>query len=123
MAQTQPPGGVRRVLVIDDSDDVSSSTADVLRLGGYDACVAKDVDDAVAILNEGNVALILLDYGVPDGKGMALLDRFTGLPPVVLMSASAEAPVVDPRVCAFLPKPCHPHDLLDEVALRLTLLD
>ena len=119
MAQKPATDGVCRVLVVEDNHNVRSSIVGVLQAGGYHVEDAEDVDQAVRLLGEGNVALVLLDYGVPDGTGLRLLDEVTGLPPVILMSGSGEVPVVDSRVSAFLSKPFQPARLLEEVALYL----
>ena len=117
MAQKTATQGL--ILVVDDDPDVRHSVVEVLRVGGYRAVAAEDADDAVGVLSEGNVALLLLDLGLPAGKGLDVLDRIAAPLPVILMSGSGEAPVADPRVSVFLSKPIRPELLFEEVALCL----
>jgi DNA-binding response OmpR family regulator len=117
VAQTLPPERVGRVLVVDDNDDVRNSLTEVLRVGGYDVIAARNDDEALGVLAEGRVGLLLLDHGVLTGSGMRLLDRLDKPPPVIMISGSNELPVVnDPRVSVMLQKPISPQRLFDEVA-------
>ena len=120
MAQKTAALRIGRILVVEDNEDVRFSIAQVLRVGGYDAVEAQDLDHAAVVIAQGDVALVLLDYGMPDGRGLRLLDGVVDeLPPIILMSASGAMPVVDPRVLAFVSKPFQPGQLLEEVSRQL----
>ena len=117
MAQTLPPDGVGRLLVVDDNDDVRHSLAEVLRVNGYDVVEARDNDEALSILAQGTVGLLVLDHGLLTGSGLQLLNRLDDPPPVIMISGSNELPVVvDLRVSTMLQKPISPERLFDEVA-------
>jgi CheY-like chemotaxis protein len=105
ISNARPHSGVRsssRVLVVDDDPAVRTSMAEILRLYGYSVSEADGPDDALRMLAEGDVALVLLDLGLPLGKGLRLLDDLALLdiahpPPVILVSGSTDVPVVDPQ--------------------------
>jgi two-component system, NtrC family, C4-dicarboxylate transport response regulator DctD len=118
VAQTTATESDGRVLVVDDDENVRHSFAEILRLAGYQVSEAGDFDEVSVLLAEGGFSLLLLDLGLPSGKGLDVLDRIENPPSVILMSGS-DAPVAHPKVSVFLSKPIAPQLLLDEVERRI----
>jgi CheY-like chemotaxis protein len=109
----------RRVLVVDDDDDILESIGDVLRSGGYRVWLARDGSEALTHVAEQCPHVVLLDWRLPVGPAGAPLVRklrescgFTL--PVVVLSADpaslAEAQAAE--VSDYLPKPFDVGDLL-----------
>ena len=61
-----------RVLVVDDHPDCGDSTAELLRVLGYEARVARSCADAVAAVGSFAPDVAILDLGLPDGDGFRL---------------------------------------------------
>jgi DNA-binding response OmpR family regulator len=59
----------RRVLIVDDNDDVATAMAEVLKLHGYDPTLAPDARTAVATAVENRPDVILLDIRMPGEAG------------------------------------------------------
>ncbi len=77
-----PPGSRPRVLVVDDEPAVAESLRDIL--GGSLSCrvwVAENLQRAREIIASQNLDLLVLDVGLPDGNGLALLQELHGTQP------------------------------------------
>lgn len=61
------------ILVVDDDLDITAPLAEYLDESGFPTAVAHNARDMWARLVEGNVALVLLDIGLPDGDGAAMI--------------------------------------------------
>jgi two-component system, OmpR family, KDP operon response regulator KdpE len=83
----------RRVLLVEDDRVLRVSLREALSVEGYDISTAASLADARAQLQNalpGNlIDLMLLDLGLPDGDGQALLAevRRSGQMPVIVISA------------------------------------
>nr|HET7859980.1 hybrid sensor histidine kinase/response regulator [Caldimonas sp.] len=61
-----------RILVVDDNDDAAQSLALILRLEGNEVAVARDGDEAIALLAEFVPEAAVLDIGLPKMSGYEL---------------------------------------------------
>lgn len=81
------PGGFRysgHVLVVDDSDDVRKVTAEVIRQTGGVCLTAANHAEAIHLFaHDARIGYVLLDYEMPDGTPIALLERIRSLRPQV----------------------------------------
>jgi CheY-like chemotaxis protein len=111
---------VSRILLCDDSRDLTDSTATLLRASGYEVVTADSGADALCRLAElPHPDLILLDWRMPGGGGAAVLAGLgPSAPPVVVMTGVADDHFTpDPRkVRRVLRKPAAPDELLAVVA-------
>jgi PAS domain S-box-containing protein len=62
-------GPHRRILVVDDSHDIASSTAELLEILGHETFIAHDGEEAVALVNSAKPSVVLLDIGLPKRSG------------------------------------------------------
>lgn len=108
------------ILVVDDEPVIRYFVAELLRLEGYSVETAGNGQEALETIERRRVSIILLDMQMPvlDGPGLSreLTRRGVDLP-IVLMSASREAPdcAIEMRAVACLSKPFGVGDLLDVV--------
>jgi DNA-binding response OmpR family regulator len=65
--------GSRRVLVVDDSDDLGASLAAALELLGFDARSFTDGRDALACMASWKPAIVFLDLTMPALSGIDVL--------------------------------------------------
>jgi DNA-binding NtrC family response regulator len=110
------------ILIVDDEDLTRWSLRERLARDGYTMTEAATAAAALAQIAGGGIDLILLDYRLPDGDGLAVLRRTKEVSPdtlVILMTAysTVENAVEAMRLGAYhyLNKPFN----LDEVALRV----
>jgi DNA-binding response OmpR family regulator len=65
----------RRVLVVDDSEDLGDSMAAALELLGFDACASHDGRDGLALMASWRPEIIFLDLTMPAGGGIEVLQE------------------------------------------------
>lgn len=89
------PGGVRRrrVLVVDDNEDLAESSSRLLELLGFEVMVAFDGRRALEVAREFRPEVALLDVGLPyiDGYELARRLRSEYGPEVLLIIITAYA--------------------------------
>ncbi|WP_210356987.1 MULTISPECIES: response regulator [Sphingomonas] len=79
-----------RILLVEDDPDLARELADALERRGMAVDRARDVEEGEAFLRAGAHDAVLLDLGLPDGDGLALLRglRARGVTrPVLLLTA------------------------------------
>jgi DNA-binding response OmpR family regulator len=62
-----------RLLIVEDNEELAELLAKGLRTAGYETDVLSTVEDARAVLRTTFYAALILDLGLPDGDGLALL--------------------------------------------------
>jgi CheY-like chemotaxis protein len=89
----------KRILVVDDDKGVRDAMAGVLSDLGYDVAAAADGDEALVLLQDSTVGLVLTDLNMPGMDGLSLARRIKkdSSTPVVLITAS-DRRSVEPRL-------------------------
>ena len=115
------------VLIVDDSEITRTALERMLRLAGLElgrVCTAGNGSEALAVLEDQWVDLVLMDLNMPGMTGSELVDHMAtaGLldeTPVVVISSERRAERVAALrakgVRAFIPKPLRPEQLRDVV--------
>ena len=62
-----------RLLVVEDNEQLAELLAQGLRTAGYETDVLTSLEEASAVLRTTFYAALILDLGLPDGDGLALL--------------------------------------------------
>ena len=62
-----------RLLVVEDNEQLAELLAQGLRTAGYETDVLTSLEEASAVLRTTFAAALILDLGLPDGDGLALL--------------------------------------------------
>lgn len=111
----------RKILIIDDDEDLSFIIADMLKSYGYEADEARNGEEAFELLSQNIYHLILLDINLPDTTGFELCRELRRVSTVPVIFASARVGEND-RVEGFdiggddyLPKPYSMKELLSRV--------
>ncbi|AXJ94809.1 MULTISPECIES: response regulator [unclassified Sphingomonas] len=79
-----------RILLVEDDPDLARELTDALERRGMTVDLARDTEEGAAFLHAGAHDALLLDLGLPDGDGLALLRslRARGMTrPVLLLTA------------------------------------
>jgi CheY-like chemotaxis protein len=71
-----------RVLVVDDHEDSVEALAMLLERLGYEVRTALTGSDAIAHAQSFVPNAVVLDLGLPDMDGYAVLERMRGMPPL-----------------------------------------
>jgi CheY-like chemotaxis protein len=109
-------GEGKRVLVVDDEDDVRALVRRQLEKGGYTVETAASGQEALDAVAARRPDLVVLDLGMPDMDGWTVIERLkpAGAPPIVLLATQGDNPKDGPfRECivAYLFKPLLPDEL------------
>lgn len=122
----------KKILIVDDDQDLRAALNIRLRANGYDTDFAADAMTAVASARKGSPDLILLDLGLPGGDGFVVMQRLNAIPalaviPVIVVSArdkdANENRVAMAGAAAYLQKPYNDAELLVEIRSALGELE
>ncbi len=121
---------VRRILAIDDDEDILTVVQKVLRRAGWEIHTAGSHEEAMALAATVRPELILLDMDMPGCDGACLLERLRGLPetaavPVFFLSGGFGADDSDtiPGAQGLLRKPFGPTELPAQIRRLLDALE
>lgn len=108
------------ILVVDDERAVREVVAAILEDEGYAVRCARDGLDALSVIAQERIDLVLSDVKMPRLDGIALARRLrsegTGIPTVLMSAVYSEAAVPG---CHLVGKPFDASDLLRTVATLL----
>ncbi len=114
-----------RILVVDDEPQTTRYLSMNLRARGYDVLTAADGCEALKLLDESNLALVLLDLGLPGPDGFEVLRalrQWCDVPVVVISARGQERDKVhalDLGADDYLTKPFGVEELLARVRAHL----
>ena len=112
----------RNVLIVEDDPAVARILRVCLRRAGFDTTQVETGGEALKKIDEGRPDAVLLDLGLPDGLGGAVLKRLhearDGYPAWLIVSALDEDEArrrYGPLKGIFVPKPFDPWDLVKKL--------
>lgn len=113
----------RKILIVDDDEEIVKMLNLRLTAEGYDTRSARDANQAVSVAHKYRPDLILLDIAMPAGSGVDVMKKLaisthTNSIPVIIVSAFPEDMNLFEGVKAiksYIRKPFEMSDLLDTV--------
>jgi two-component system KDP operon response regulator KdpE len=114
-----------KVLVVEDDREIRSLLISVLTVEGFDVRSAVSLSEAQALLQHDTPDLVVLDLGLPDGDGSALLQSTRGARtvPILIVSARHEETqkiaLLDAGADDYLIKPFSVTELLARMRVAL----
>jgi two-component system, OmpR family, phosphate regulon sensor histidine kinase PhoR len=120
-----------RILVVDDERDIRDASERILTRMGFHVRKAKRGDEAIDLLPDDNISIMLLDLKMPGMDGMEVLKHVREQDPKILIIIITGYATVDTAIEAmkrgaydFIPKPFEPDHLravVNRARERLTL--
>ncbi|MBC7713516.1 MAG: response regulator [Rhizobacter sp.] len=113
------------VLIVDDEPDILELMEEEFRYCGYQTLTAVCGNDAIKILDLKHIDIVVSDYKMPNGNGMAVLSHVNKLakkPVFFFVSGQADVSTEDAlRAGAkkFFSKPFDLDELIKEIELDL----
>jgi len=77
------------ILVVDDEEGMRFSLKNLLEMNGYQVSVASSARQALALMHDESIDLIICDVVMPDMGGLTFLSKVSGKAPVVMITAFA----------------------------------
>ena len=114
----------KKILVVDDEEDIRKSVSQVLELNGYKVLTANDGDDCLKKVQEFKPDLILLDIMMPGMSIVELIKRLKEIK-IAYMSVIRISDARKRGLCTqnnivdFFQKPFNATDLIDRVEIIL----
>lgn len=119
---------MRKILIIEDNEDVRENTADLLELSGYEVSTSPEGESGIRKAHSFGPDLIICDIMMPGLDGYQVLealqqDRKTAGIPFVFLSAKADRSDIRKGMNLgaddYLTKPFEEHELLEAINSRL----
>lgn len=114
----------KKILIIEDEQEMALSLATLLNSQGYLTVVAYDSLYGISSAHKQNVDLIILDLGLPAGGGFFVLENLkksvdTNTIPIIILTARGEKELEEKAyqmgAVAYLHKPFDPKALLERI--------
>lgn len=115
----------KRILVIDDDEDLGNLICDYLSVEGFDGIWAKDGEAGLKLALEGNFDLIVLDIMLPNINGMQICRRIREKLQVPIIMLSARSGEMDKVLSLgggaddYMTKPFSPMELIARIKAHL----
>ncbi len=116
-----------RIWLVEDDPELRRTLREVIEVEGYQVITSASLADARAVLTHsgGQIDLVLLDLGLPDGEGQTLLEwlrREQSKPVIVLSARDGEQQkicLLDAGADDYLVKPFSTGELLARIRVAL----
>jgi DNA-binding response OmpR family regulator len=114
----------KRILLVDDEEDISYSVSRRLKKEGYEVLCAEDGAEGLRLAQTESPDLILLDLMLPKMDGFKVCrllkfdERYKRIPILMLSARSQQEDISLGRETgadAYLTKPCDPAELLGKI--------
>ena len=116
----------KKILVVDDEEDIAKALKVRLKTNGYDVILAHDSIQACVLAREELPSLIILDVFIPGGGGFIVCEKLknsstTRHIPIIFLTGipGGEERAYQAGACSYLMKPYNPSVLIDEVKKAL----
>ena len=102
------------ILCIDDEEDIRNFACKVLEFEGYKCLQADTFDEALQLLNEKKIDLVIMDFKLEEPNGWKTIEVIKAKPatskiPVIVCTTSSEEllkkHILNSRVTTYLAKP------------------
>jgi DNA-binding response OmpR family regulator len=119
----------KRILIVDDEDDILNLVRLILEDAGFECETARNGKEGLSMIHQQNFDLVLLDIMMPVLTGWEVLHFLRGNEqtrnlPVAMLTArafSAETPGIEITAYSdYIMKPFEPDDLVERVKKILT---
>jgi CheY-like chemotaxis protein len=115
-----------RILITDDDDSAREALRDIVEPQGFSTVLASSGEEAVDIVSQVDVHLVLLDMHMPDLTGLETLElvrQVNAILPAILVTADANPNVLrqaqQQHVYSVIPKPVNKNVVLYTVVRAL----
>lgn len=112
----------KKILVVDDEQDMAMALKVRLKANGYDVVFASDTVQAFTIANKENPDLVILDIMIPGGGGFVVAERLkqsaaTHRIPIIFLTGiqGGQERAYKLGASGYLMKPYQPEELMETI--------
>ena len=112
----------KKILVVDDEQDMAMALKVRLKANGYNVVFASDTVQAFTIANEENPDLVILDIMIPGGGGFVVAERLkqsaaTHRIPIIFLTGiqGGQERAYKLGASGYLMKPYQPEELMETI--------
>lgn len=113
---------MKKILIVDDSDDVRKSLSELLQTSGYQTEIASSGREAIKKVSSEDFDIALIDLMMPEMGGIDVLKEFKRLKPQIQVIIITAFPALETAVDAikagannYIIKPFRPDELLTKI--------
>ena len=117
---------MKKILIVDDVENVRQAISLCLRLHGYQTVEAMHGKEALSKVSQYDIGLVLMDLVMPEMGGIAaagrIREKYADMPVIFMSSYNPRANVklaIDDDSSRFLAKPFPVKDLLEEIEKQM----
>lgn len=114
-----------KILIVEDEQSISNFISMVLNANGYDTIIVGSGEEALTMIASHCPDLIVLDLGLPDMDGIAIIEKvrgWSGMPIIVISARSEDRDKIDALDAGaddYLTKPFSVDELLARLRVAL----
>ncbi|WP_105201169.1 MULTISPECIES: response regulator [unclassified Pseudoalteromonas] len=119
----------QQIVVIEDEPAIADTLVHVIEQAGLSVSWCATAAQGLAVIQDEQVALVLLDVGLPDGNGFELCKQIRSFSTVPIIFLTARSDEID-RVVGleigaddYVTKPFSPREVLARIKLRMVRSD
>lgn len=91
-----------KVLIVDDEEGARKILKEIVEMWGYETCIARDGEEAIRILRNEKINVVLTDYMMPGLSGIDVARfvklKFPETMVILISGASSRIPVDDQKL-------------------------
>lgn len=115
---------MKKLLLVEDDNNLSTPLIFFLNQNGFDVQIAPTLLAARTILKSETISLLILDWNLPDGEGIDLINEIKDkIIPIIILSSrnklEDKVKGLDLGAIDYLTKPFEPRELLSRIKSQL----
>jgi len=104
------------ILIVDDDNNIRKAVSRVCEHEGFEVVLAEDANQAIKILQQNQVDILMTDNDMPGQKGVELIRTVQPqLPKLKIILMSGNCPDRIPYGVVFLSKPFNADDIINTI--------
>lgn len=106
---------MKRVLLVEDNDDVRATLSDILQDAGYAVSHAESFSVAAAMLSKSAFDLVVTNAMLPGGPGADIYSKAMslGIPAVIITGHPDQMRIFEANGTPYMPKPFRAGEFID----------
>lgn len=116
---------MKKILIVEDDNDLANLVKDYLRIEGYDGIITEDGEKGLKMATNKDISLVILDIMLPEVDGITVCRKIREVSNVPIIMLSAKGGEMDKILSLgvgaddYITKPFSPMELLARIKAQL----